>query len=145
MVFTNKKKRHYDSNSMIIGNGTEDFKKSKLLGSLWTTKYLWRFVLLMLLVKCQREWEYYDTRNYLNKKGLLTYVAHMCTLTLHIVTISAWGNIYQTIWNIVCVKKSDCTYHIWREAKGNCRTTMGISLHYETYCLKQISDSKIHA
>ena len=103
MLFTNKKRKDHDLNIMIDGTKIEEVKKTKFLGVIIDNKLSWKDHVAHVASKVSRGMGMIiKTRNYLNRKSLLTlhytFVYPYLTYCNHI-----WGNIYQSNLKHLCV------------------------------------------
>ena len=121
MVFSNKKRRHYDLNVKIDETRIEEVKKNpKFVGVIIDNKLTWKDRVAHVASKVSRGMGMIiKARNYLNRKGLLTLyytlVYPYLTYFNHI-----WGNIYQSNSKRLCVLQSKIVH--------SCSKVMGFFL-----------------
>ena len=131
MVFSNKKRRHYDLNVKIDETRIEEVKKNpKFVGFIIDNKLTWKDRVAHVASKVSRGMGMIiKARNYLNRKGLLTLyytlVYPYLTYFNHI-----WGNIYQSNSKRLCVLQSKIVRIIAgvkpRESTGPLYDSLGI-------------------
>ena len=130
MLFSNKKRRHCDLNIKIDKTKIEEVKKTKFLGVIIDNKLTWKDHVAHVASKVSRGMGMIiKTRNYLNRKGLLTlyytFVYPYLTYCNHI-----WGNIYQSNLKHLCVLQNKIVRIIAgvkpRESTGPLYDSLGI-------------------
>ena len=130
MLFSNKKRRHYDLNIKIDETKIEEVKKTKFLGVIIDNKLTWKDHVAHVASKVSRGMGMIiKARNYLNRKGLLTlyytFVYPYLTYCNHI-----WGNIYQSNLKHLCVLQNKIVRIIAgvkpRESTGPLYDSLGI-------------------
>ena len=130
MLFSNKKRRHYDLNIKIDETKIEEVKKTKFLGVIIDNKLTWKDHVAHVASKVSKGMGMIiKARNYLNRKGLLTlyytFVYPYLTYCNHI-----WGNIYQSNLKHLCVLQNKIVRIIAgvkpRESTGPLYDSLGI-------------------